>query len=305
LEGYHQRWYSTLMPELSLNDLPPGNYTLKLATAGTTAEYYTALPISIHPAFWQQNWFLLTVIVFSITILILIIRSLITRSKARAFRKMENRKRLAQLELEAIKAQINPHFIYNCLNSIQYFTQLGDPEKADKYIKTFAALLRQTMQISQETFITIDKEIVYLDSYLQMEKMRFKDKLSYSIHVPRELYDEKIPAMMLQPFIENAIKHGIVPLAGKGELQISFGRRGKDAIEIRIEDNGPGWKPEASPDPHLGLRLASSRADTYNQLFEMGIYVNIIDKSTSGGEQTGTIIELLIPIQHESFSYNY
>ena len=305
LEGYHQRWYSTLMPELNLNDLPPGNYTLKLTVAGTPTDPYTLLPLHIHPALWQQNWFRLLVLSLLIILGILIIRSLMTRAKVRALRKMENRKRLAQLELEAIKAQINPHFIYNCLNSIQYFTQLGQPEKADKYIKTFAALLRQTMQISQETFITIGKEIVYLDNYLQMEKMRFKDKLSYHIQVPRDLRDEKIPAMMLQPFIENAIKHGIVPLEGKGELRITFGRKGKDAIEIRIEDNGPGWNPGASPDSQLGLRLASSRADTYNQLFEMGIHVDILDKSTSGGEGTGTIIELLIPIQHESFSYNY
>ncbi len=307
LQGYHKRWYITNTPEINLNNLPPGEYQLQVASDnGKQLSNYTLLPLTIHPVFWQRIWFKVSAAILLLTMLILIIYQILRRSHLKTIRKLENKRKLAQLELEAIKAHINPHFVYNCLNSIQYLTKQGQLDKADLYINSFSVLLRQTMHLSRQTFVDVATEKDYLENYLKMEKMRFKDKLNYIIDIPVKLYQRTIPAMMLQPFVENAIKHGIVPLEKEGYLKITFSETPDFALKITIEDNGPGWDPEqVNNTSSLGLRLGGGRADTYNQLFEMGIRINIENKTTLADDKSGTSVELLIPLKHENYSYNY
>jgi LytS/YehU family sensor histidine kinase len=204
--------------------------------------------------------------------------------------KMQDKKRLAELELEAIKAQINPHFIYNCLNSIQYLNYKAEHEQAQQYLDLFARLIRMTMQYSQQAFIPIREEIDYLSLYLQLEKLRFKDKMHYRIHIEDGINKEAVlPAMLIQPYVENALKHGI---AGKekGEIVICFWEEaGK--LQITVQDNGPGFaglKRQGA----LGLRLAGTRAASYNELFNLNINIHCYNKQDMDSNVTGAVVHI-------------
>ncbi len=209
----------------------------------------------------------------------------------------QQKRRLAELELEAIKAQINPHFIYNCLNSIQYFNMKKEFENTQYYLQLFTKLIRKTMQYSQEAFIPIGQELKYLNHYLELEKLRFKERLSFSIEVGDDVdMTSMIPAMLIQPYVENALKHGLATNSAPGRVAIRF-ERTETGLRILVEDDGPGI-PETQRHGAMGMRLSGTRANAYNQLFELDIRVNVTNKE-EGHDTKGTIIELLIPAIHD------
>lgn len=312
LEGLSENWVETENSEINFSGLPPGEYKL-LVTAinfkGIKSDTQLALPIIITPALWQTVWFK-WLIGFLLAIIIgLVVFKLVVNAKNKQYGKILQKRRLAELELEAIKAQINPHFIYNCLNSIQYFSYKNDYEPVNTYLDLFAKLIRQTMQYSQETFITLDEEIDYLSNYLKLEKVRFKEKLNYYLEIEENISgDTLIPAMLIQPYIENALKHGVTKLRdNSGRVWIKITQNKDGWLHISIEDNGPGIQPAKNPQKktHLGMRLAGSRVDTYNQLFGLNIRINIVSGSIENNDTVqGVKVELLIPpITHEHTTF--
>ena len=138
--------------------------------------------------------------------------------------KVEYNKRLTELELRAIRAQINPHFIFNCLNSIQLFIMQEDYNSAQKYLSDFSLLIRKTLEMSKLNFVSLNDEVSYLTTYLTLEKMRFDDKMDYEIFIDPKLTLNKaeVPSMLLQPYVENAVKHGINNQDNKGKLKVLF-----------------------------------------------------------------------------------
>lgn len=309
LEGHSKQWYRTLDPQVIFTGLPPGNYTFIATNDRNDESSFNYLPIKVVPAFWQTTWFLVALVFLGIAIIYLALRSILLRSRMRSLQKIETKKKLAQLELEAIKAQINPHFIYNCLNSIQYFTQSGELNKAGQYLDLFSVLIRQTMNLSRIAFATVEQEVDYLSNYLKMEKMRFKDRLSFKIDIDSGLSTMKLlPPMLLQPFVENALKHGIAKNTDGGHIKIQFAKGDHEDLEVFIEDNGPGFKEEKTVEKlrkgnSLGLRLSKSRLYTYNELFKLGLALDVISKDPNTEGQTGTVIKLTIPhIDHETAS---
>lgn len=307
LEGLSDNWLETESPDISFSGLAPGNYKLLISAVnfkGVKSEHTVVLPIIITPAFWQTDWFMWAVIVLVALIVFFIIFRIVVSEKNKQYRKMQQERRLAELELEAIKAQINPHFIYNCLNSIQYFSYKNDYEPVNRYLDLFAKLIRQTMQFSQETFITLGEELDYLANYLSLEKIRFKEKLIYNIQVDQNIaVSTLVPSMMIQPYIENALKHGIAKLNQPGKIWLSVSQTPKGWLKITVEDNGPGLKHhlKVAEKGKLGLRLAGNRAVTYNQLFELDIRINVKERGDENSFENGVKVELLIPpITHEN-----
>lgn len=299
LEGLSGEWTETDNPEIRFTGLAPGDYLFKayaFNAKGTRSIYPVMLEVRILPAFWQTLFFKAGSITLALLLLYFLLRHRAIRSTLKKYEKARLQRRLAELELEAIKAQINPHFIYNCLNSIQYFNYEQQHENSRQYLDLFARLIRRTMQYSRQTFISVAEEADYLDNYLELEQMRFREKLKYDLVMASGLdRGQLMPSMMIQPYVENALKHGIAGRSSGGYVTIRFEQAGGNLV-VRIEDNGPGFSEHSRDDTlSLGLRLSGSRAETYNQLFGMKIETSIENKEDTGLHQSGIIVQLKIP----------
>jgi two-component system, LytTR family, sensor kinase len=216
---------------------------------------------------------------------------------------IEYTKRLTELELRAIRAQINPHFIFNCLNSIQLFIMQHDYNSAQQYLSDFSLLIRKTLEMSKLNFVSLNDEIGYLSTYLRLEKMRFENKMEYEILIDPTVVPNKaeLPSMLLQPYIENAVKHGINNPTDKGRLKVLFEEVAEDLI-CTIEDNGIGIRRsrELSMESfrkHLsaGMELSSNRAELINKMFNTDIKIEVTDKEEQMSGLTGTIVKIIIP----------
>lgn len=151
--------------------------------------------------------------------------------------------RLHQSELKALRSQMNPHFVHNSLNAIQYYIQRNEVEISEDYLVKFSKLIRLFFEYSRRQNITIEEEINLLKNYLEIEKLRFEDKINYKINVdPKiDITEQTLPAMMLQPIVENAINHGLFHKKEKGNITISFKFIDEFSFEITIEDDGIGF----------------------------------------------------------------
>lgn len=226
----------------------------------------------------------------SIYILIAFLLAWLIKSRIEVFRLKEgNRKNIklnkdiAELELTALRAQMNPHFIFNALGSIQYFIQTQDTEKADSYLSDFAMLIRIILESSKSKFISLSEEVKFLNLYVRLEKMRFEDLFTYEVKIDKEIdYHKPLPPMIIQPFIENAIHHGIYNLKKKkGRLLIYFQYVSPGELIIKVRDNGVGRKQaialKKSPHSSRGTELVNTRVQTINNQHEIRIEIDTID----------------------------
>jgi len=204
-----------------------------------------------------------------------------------------------QAKYDLLKAQINPHFIFNCLNSIKGFIYDKDYKQADKYLDRFAELMRSTIDNSDASIISLKDEMHYLDNYLQLEKLRFEDKFEYRINIYISVDIEKVfvPAMLLQPYVENAIRHGMRSLENrKGQINITA-KIENNVLVCAIDDNGIGREKAAALKSRMhieyqskGMNISKRRAELYN------IEQEIIDKKDEAGNASGTTIIVKIPL---------
>ncbi|WP_118950236.1 sensor histidine kinase [Taibaiella helva] len=291
LYPFQQEWIPAAESDIRFTRLPPGEYRFEayaLNAKGIRSRQDVALLILVRPAFWQTFYFTVAVFVVIAVTLFSILHYWVLRRERKRLEKVQEKRRLAELELEAIKAQINPHFIYNCLNSIQYLNYKAEHEQARLYLDLFARLIRMTMHYSRQAFIRLDEEAGYLSLYLQLEKLRFKDKLTYQVEIdPAVVQAAMLPAMLIQPYVENALKHGI---AGQeeGTLLIRFGLEA-GRLRIIIQDNGAGFSGHSRPGA-LGLRLSGTRAHSYNELFNLDIQIHSFNRQDHTPGTTGAVV---------------
>jgi len=169
------------------------------------------------------------------------------------------------LELKSIQAQLNPHFVFNSLNSIQGLMNTGKIEEANKYLSEFSMLMRDTLNDSEKIFSTIASEIKKLEQYLSLEKLRFGFTYSITTQESINISAVKIPALLLQPIAENAIKHGVAQMASKGNIEIHFSQK-NNALIVTISDNGKGFNNDENTEGH-GLRLTAERIKLINNIY--------------------------------------
>jgi len=213
-----------------------------------------------------------------------------------------------KLQLKALRAQMNPHFLYNALNSIQNFITGNEITYAAKYLAKFAKLMRQSLEYSELEIISLEKEIEFLEDYLYInEKLRFGDKLRYEINVHEDIEEDilGVPTMIVQPYVENAIEHGL-RTKDSGLIQLSFSLLEEDTILCIIEDNGIGRRrarelqvQDASYQNHRsrGTTITEERLRILHNSKENRVFVNTIDLvQPQSGEPAGTRVEIKIPI---------
>nr|WP_251040614.1 histidine kinase [Chryseobacterium sp. ISL-6] len=312
VEGLNDEWQISNSSKITFNALPPGKYTFKvfgLGYNGKQSYSSTDLSFEINPKFWQTWWFKLLVIIIIGSSIFSLITLYFQRKRNKKLETLYYEKKIAELELQAIKAQINPHFIYNCLNSIQFLLYKKDYVETENYLDIFSQMIRKTLHYSEKTFMPIKEETEYLSLYLHMEKLRLKEQFDYKIIVSNTVNENWIiPSLLIQPFVENAIKHGISSLKDrKGFIHILF-----DYVDsllcITIEDNGIGIgsKPESTAKANsFGVKLSQKRIETFRQLFETNITLELNDLFEKE-QKSGTQIKLyMTPYENESTSLHH
>lgn len=204
------------------------------------------------------------------------LKRVITRSKID--------KKLA--ELKALKAQINPHFLFNSLNSIQAFILEGDEDNAEKYLSQHSKLMRKILNHSDKQVITLHEELETLELYISLERMRSGLDFKYTVQIDKDIdpLNLNVPSMVIQPFLENSIWHGISELRSNGELKVTFEENDKDEIIVTIEDNGKGIDTSRVKDvknPH-GMQLVKERLEILNTDNLKDDTIEIMNKDTGG-----------------------
>jgi LytS/YehU family sensor histidine kinase len=216
---------------------------------------------------------------------------------------MEFERKLAGSEMMALRSQMNPHFIFNSLNSIKFYTLQNNSTLASEYLTKFARLIRLVLENSQLELVTLKNELEALQLYIELEAMRFKEKLSFIIEVSPEVDVQylRIPPMLLQPYVENSIWHGLMHKPEGGRVTIHIQHLNESLI-IEIADDGIGRARAAelkskSVDNHksLGLQVTAERIRMINQRFDTNTQIQIVDLVDSFGQPCGTSVVLKIP----------
>ncbi len=211
---------------------------------------------------------------------------------------------LAEVQLAALRSQMNPHFIFNALNSIKKFVIANEPANAEKYLGKFSKLIRTILDNSQSGMVTVEKELQLLTLYLDLEQLRFGTKLTYTITIDENIDRRaiKIPSMIVQPFVENSMLHGIMHLKDNGRINIHFILH-EEWLEITIEDNGVGRKKAGSfksehAEPHhsIGITVTTKRLKALKKDDSTPAGIEIIDLANEAGEGCGTKVVISIPI---------
>mgnify|MGYP003575944867 CR=1 FL=1 len=283
MSGLDEQWYTTTDKVVSYPFLPSGKYRFEIKAINKYGVQSRLAQVSfeIEPYLWETMVFKVSLMLLLIALVWLLIKWRIRVAAKTEKQKLMTERRIIELEQAALKAQMNPHFIFNCLNSIQNFIVERDIRKANFYLTKFAKLVRQTLDFSGNSMITVAQEISYLSSYLNLECMYADHSFSFQIDT-RELYTDhtSIPVMIIQPFVENAVKHGVIPLKDrKGKIQLTFRNGNDDTIHVIIKDNGCGIlanKMKKNPDhTSKGTAIVINRIAIWNQLNERKITLEV------------------------------
>ncbi|HLP20834.1 MAG TPA: histidine kinase [Chitinophagales bacterium] len=309
LEGYDTSWAYTTNTFVQFTKLPPGDYRFLVKcinNSGIESTNPAVFAFTINTPFYLKWWFWFGLMIMAIVLVITGSVYTITRIREREELKTEVNRKIANLELQALRAQMNPHFIFNCLNAIQDFIIKNDAQSARRYLTSFAKLIRITLNNSRRQNVPLTEEIDFLRLYMDLERMRFNDTFSYTVNLPAGVNGENIevPSMILQPLVENAIRHGRMGHNGEpGLISISFAM--EDTILVcSVEDNGVGYNQSAKREYQPGkkqthaLDIISDRIKTIGEINKVEIRYTIEDKSDLDAAKTGTIVKLYIPLKH-------
>ncbi|MBN2612034.1 MAG: histidine kinase [Bacteroidales bacterium] len=311
LEGSDNNWSPpTNRQEVTYAGLMPGDYTFKVIACNEDGRW-TVQPVTfsftILAPFWQAWWFRVLVILVFLLIFWLIVYSRIRKIKLKnkiENEKLEMEKNIIELEQEAARLQMNPHFIFNSLNSIQGFISTSDTSQAKHYLAKFARLMRMVLENSREELIPLENEVEILENYLRLEKLNANDRFDYTIKIDDEINSDQveIPPMMIQPFVENAIIHGLRKKEEKGLVEISFRRAGR-WLMVEIKDNGIGRaqsqinKPSAGKHKSTGMSVTAKRLEQLEKQSGSKTGIQITDLTDDNGAARGTAVELTIPVE--------
>lgn len=309
LDGYDKEWHTTTTEkQVTYMGLPAGDYTFRLKAANYAGVWDNTMKemlITIYPAFWQTWWFRCTILLLIVLTIYLSVRLKIRNVRHAADVEMKHGIELMEFELKALKAQINPHFLFNALSAIQQQIFSKNTDDAHRYLGKFANLLRSTLDLSDRRSIQLDDEIELLRNYLEIEKIRFRNKFTYLLEIDESLKSEnpEIPGMIIQPYLENAIIHGLLNLdkEREGRLSLHFTSHNR-GVQCIIEDNGVGRKKaaeikEAKGITHesKGMAITGNRIRIISRLYSGRAKAEITDLFDEVGQPRGTRITIELP----------
>lgn len=317
-KGSHEEWqYASYYYTIRYESLEPGNYQLVMQASNASNTFngpVKTIFININPAFWNTWWFRIPAILFIITISYRIIRWRVKEKFRLRLERSEREKEIseikretAELEMKALRAQMNPHFIFNSLNSINRFILQNNRQQASEYLTKFSRLVRLILQNSQASLINLESELESLSLYLELESVRFDNRFVYKITVPQDLDIEilKIPPLIIQPYAENAIWHGLMHKEEKGQLDIEISQE-DEHLYFKITDNGIGRKKaaelaskNATKHKSMGLKITSDRIAMLQKSNGAESPVKFIDLENPDGSVAGTEVIIKMPLIYD------
>ena len=308
LKGYEKNWHSSYSPVAQYNSVGHGQYTFEARIEKSPFVFSNttiSVPLKIAALWWQTWWFKLFVGLLLLGLIAYVYRVRIRSIEERAKLAQRYEKRIAEVEMKALRAQMNPHFIFNCLNSINRYIVKSDHVTASNYLTKFSKLIRLILDNSAFGIISLQTEKETLELYLQMEAMRFEQRFNYSIVVDKELdqVTTLLPSLLIQPYIENAIWHGLLHKTnGEAILKIEFIKRA-NTVEITVEDNGIGRamaaqlkSKEAVHNTSRGLQITRDRIELIKNLYDISAAATITDLVNTDGSAAGTRVLISVPL---------
>jgi two-component sensor histidine kinase len=289
-------------PQASYIGLSPATHTLYLRSllyGKPWLEAATTYILQIVPRWWQTTWFRIMLIILGIAFIaeLFVLRLNALRKKDRE--QAEVKMRMMELQDSALRAQMNPHFIFNCLNSIKSLVQEGKNDNAVAYLTTFTKLIRSLLQHADKRYVTAYEELETCRLYLDLEALRFSGRFSYHINTEPslDLKSVEVPTLVIQPIVENAIWHGLIPKEGTGHLWIEMRGEGERLVCV-VDDDGIGREASRRMKQHKaghvskGVSLTHDRIDLYNLLKGNDATMDITDKSDAEGKPSGTRVTI-------------
>ena len=290
----------------SYSNLKPGDYIFQVRAVnseGVMQKSPQEIQFTILAPFWQKTWFQVASVVIGILTLVFIFYlriQTVKRNERERSTRLILEKGMVELEQKALRLQMNPHFIFNTLNTIQGLIATRDAKTARLYLSKFSKLMRETLENSREALISIDEEVSALRHYLDLERFSHEKVFEYDIQIGEGSDQYMIPPLLIQPFCENAIIHGLIPKGQNGRLIISF-TEANDGLEIIVEDNGVG-RAKASVNKaqkinyhkSTGLQVTQERLDVLNQNSEHSIVFE--DLEDPNGNAAGTRVRLKVMV---------
>jgi ligand-binding sensor domain-containing protein len=292
-------WTETKSRRLEFSSLSAGTYRFEVSAKANNTKWSVPARIrfNVEEHFWQRYWFIV-ILVVAASFTFYKIAVVITKwQKNQEQKQLLLKHQILILEQRALQAMMNPHFIFNVMNSIQHYINTQDTSNANKILTGFAKLIRKNLEICTKSYISLEEELEYLNLYLILEKKRFGSKFNYTINIDPELDKEEvyIPSMLLQPYVENAIWHGLMPKEEGGNLEIEMVlQKEEHALLIRIIDDGVGIensiRTKAGEHLSKGMSLTEERVNLLNQIESSNIEIEIGQNGDAG-----TIVAIKIP----------
>lgn len=305
LAGLDSAWTASTATYARYASLPPGSYRFQIAAVNSNGQAgaMQEFAFSIDKPYWKKWWFIASYILLFVVSTVLIIRSRERRARLLARKDAEFKQRLAETELKALRAQMNPHFVFNAIGSIQNFILNNKNDDANKYLIIFAQLIRNVLEQSKEEMITLREETDTLRLYLGLEALRFKNRFQWNIRIDEHCDSAHVlvPPLLLQPFIENALWHGLGTLEKQGELNLTVRAEGEKLV-CTIEDNGIGRKAAGelqknrSKRTSLGTAISRERLASMEQLLGRKTELEITDLYDESGKSCGTRVKIILPL---------
>ena len=303
LSGMDTSWIFTGNREVEYAYLPPGEYkfeVLAVNSDGIISQKPAQIAFTVLPPFWKTWWFITLVILFIAALAYLYYLNRLKQLKKEHSLKND----LEWYRQQALAKQMEPHFVFNTLNSIQSFIIRNDRLSSTQYLSKFARLMRLILTSSQKQAVPLSDEISAITLYLELEALRFQRRFDFNINVDSTVDSTNclIPAFLIQPFVENAIWHGIIGLKDNGRIDLSFSKYGNH-ITCIVEDNGIGRvkaaesrKAEKAKRESFGISLVESRLNLLNNLYDIDMKVEIIDLYNENNVPAGTRVMIDLPL---------
>lgn len=296
---------------VEFTSLSSGQYNFEFRAKNIAGKQFTKsvnLVVTIKKPFWENYWFYTLVLLAVFTLIWLYFRRRLKQKEVQRVAEIDKiliDKKITNLRLENLRSQMNPHFIFNALNSIQDYIVSNEKELASSYLVKFSRLIRMYLDYSQQNEITLEEELNALKLYLELEKVRFEDELEYSISIDKTLQTKqiKVPSLFVQPYVENALKHGLLHKSGDRLLTINAKAINENTLLITVEDNGIGRKQsdelKRNDTKHrpFATKANQERVRLYKNKLKRNIDIEIIDLYNSNHQPTGTKVVITMPIQ--------
>jgi len=311
LAGFDKDWiYCDNRRYASYTNLNGGDYLFRVKAANSDLIWGAPVSVKIHidGPYWKKPWFVISTVLFFTLIIYLIYRLRIRSIRKTEALKTAFNKKIAEVEMRALRAQMNPHFIFNCLNSINRYIVKSDAQTASLYLTKFSKLIRLILDNSEGKNVMLSQELEALKLYIEMEALRFDHKFTYQIELAEGVSVDtiEVPPLIIQPYVENAIWHGLLHKETAGKLLISIHTE-RDMLVCKIEDNGVGREKakefkskSATSRKSMGMKITEDRISILNEHASEKSSVEIVDLTDANGNAAGTCVIINIQMHHET-----